>query len=153
MNLQADLQAKIDKFGYTFIGVMSDAKNPGFTYSIGLSKLGMPELIMFGIRAEYAIVMMTSLIEDHRGNSTIPQPTTLATPITEYSNLPAHLIEAKLELAENYAFQAKYFAEDNTLPRKYMQWVWPDTEGRFPWEEDFTLKFRKAQPMLGEAPK
>lgn len=151
--LHYDLQAKIDKFGYTFIGVMSDSVNPGFTYTIGLTALGMPELIMFAVKAQYAVQMLTDLIENHKKAGTVPGPTSRFRPLTELSNLPAHLIVAETEKAEQYAFQAKYYAEERNLKPTYLQWVFPDREGNFPWDKRWDKGFDKAQPLLGVAPK
>lgn len=152
-HIQFDLQAKIDKFGYTFIGVMSDGVNPGFTYTIGLTALGMPELIMFAVPAQYAVQMLTDLIENHKKAGTAPEPTSRFRPMTGLSNLPAHLIVAETEKAEQYTFQAKYYAEALNMKPTYLQWVLPDREGNFPWDKNWDKNFSKAQPLLGSTPK
>ncbi|MEG0063082.1 MAG: DUF4262 domain-containing protein [Pseudomonas sp.] len=145
-----DLLAKIDKHGFTFIGVMSDGRQPGFTYSVGLTAIGMPELIMFAVPMHYAVQMMSELIEKHRQAGTVPMQTTRAEPLMDYSNLPGHLIIADPDRAERFTYQAKYYAEDLGLTPHYLQWVFPDREGNFPWDEHWDTQFNRAQPLLGE---
>ncbi len=51
---------------------------------------------------------------------------------------------------EHFGQAQIYHGSDDEF--EVLQLVWPDSTGKFPWQEGFEEKLRKAQPLLFEAP-
>ena len=51
-----------------------------------------------------------------------------------------------------YLGYANWFYADLPAPYPALQMVWPDPNGVFPWQPGYDARFRRAQPLLGEAP-
>jgi hypothetical protein len=156
MNNQIEhkILADIRTHGFTIIGVGGEYPDtPGFTYTVGLALQGIPEQIIFAMPAHYAAAMFNDWYADVKAGKIVPEATNLGEPCTTYSNLPVHFIKADKEKTEsNYTFQAKFFHEEHSLEGEYMQWVWPDRQSNFPWDENWDKSFDAKQPILGSAP-
>lgn len=146
-DVRLKIGADIARVGFTMIGVMSDGTHPPFTYTIGLTAQGYPEMIMMGLNSEHVAPVFNQYYESLKnGGSEIRGRN------EEYFNLPAYIIEADRELVKEYATQAEQWAEDYGLTPRYIQWVWTDREGHFPWEKTFDLQFSHYQKIMGKAP-
>ena len=69
------IEHDIEKYGVCVIGVFPDVEKhkPGFSYTIGLSQLGFPEQLMFGLRPEIATHFFNTFVEDIRMGSITEQ--------------------------------------------------------------------------------
>lgn len=136
--------ADIEEYGLHIISVTGDGDAPPFCYSIGIGKsLGMPELIVIGIKPALA----TSMI-----NACYRQMAT-GVPFTPGARV-ADLIEGfDCEIGDvapahyrRYMGWALWLYEGSSF--RALQIIYPDMEGVFPWEPQAHQDFRDWQPLL-----
>lgn len=136
----------IHTHGWALQGVFATRENPSppFTYTIGLSFLDHPELIIFGINHDNAAAILNELgrrirdeglvLEDRHRDDTV-------------------LVGLDVELrAVPRSAHSEYFGVANRIlgrgKFKALQIVWPDPEGKLPWEPGYDEKFKAMQPLL-----
>lgn len=120
----------IAKFGVHLIGVFGDEDGPSFTYTIGLTPKFGVELIMAGLRCEYAAAILNAI-------AALDALPALNEPNEAFSNLPVKFCRCDRDLDnlhENYVVQADGFYG---RPVDVVQVVMCDRSGRFPGEPLF----------------
>lgn len=146
--VNAKIRRHIDKHGWAILGVFPTEKDPGpwFTYTIGLTGKGLPELIMVGLSNGQAAPLLNDAAEQLvKGELQIGEPIG-----TLLQDLPAMLIEVDAKGMEKHplnAAKAQYGEQIRAL-----QLVWPDESGLFPWQEGFNPEMKELQPLLGDPP-
>ena len=144
--LKQHMAALIAQHGMAVNPVMG---NPPFAYSVGQHAKGLPELIVFGIPPAFAaplLYQMAAHLEaEHAAGRTVgPGNVDL-----EGYQLPTALIEVPVEAARQYATVADEFSEGQAT---YLQAVWPDRAGLFPWQPGFDTNYSAQQPIIGTPP-
>lgn len=135
----------IERTGWSDIAVFDPTNEiVPFNYTVGLGTLGHPELIIMGMRPDQlhmVLVGAVRLIQDEGERFTA---NTYSTEVLE--GLRVAFLEVLEPLAEPYPMNmvAHLRGEFTAL-----QMVWPDTNDRFPWHEDFEEKFEWRQKLLG----
>lgn len=133
------LREGVAEKGWLVQGVEGTGLYPPWAYTIGLSEYGLPELVVTGLPALEAARLLNDLAAHslHRAPPTPGERVPLrdgrlieAVPLTDP---PAHLVFAV----------ALYGAEIRAL-----QLVHADSQGRFPWSQDFR-DGAGGQPVLG----
>lgn len=144
-----DQQSKnIEKYGFTVQAVFSDGVNPGFAYTIGLTKYGQPELLVFGLPAQAAMHFLNGIVES---SNFAPLSLGEDAVIDDLANLPMGLRIISQAEAGRYCFQVhhRYGKERPT----FMQVVLSDQHGRMPWDALYDKAYMaKMQPELWHAP-
>lgn len=128
---------------------------PHYCYTIGLSKKGVPDLIIIGLAPETAVAVGNRLIMKALANvaGTQAPPFEMNTDLLEvFNGTRAMLVDVPYEHAANRAFFALDYAEAVSKPLKAIQLLWPDRQGRFPFEDGATPSFAAAQPVLKNLP-
>jgi Domain of unknown function (DUF4262) len=142
--LQSRTTANIEKFGLQVIMVGSSDYSPSFAYSIGLYKTyGHSEIICFGLPDTLGHAIINDIVELVKNGEVI-----IAGKI--YDNI---FKDSKAEFLSvddrniDYYFRA---ALNYYEPQKFnaLQLVWTDRNNKFPWEENFEVKFLHDQPLL-----
>lgn len=144
--LKAHMQAIVAKHG---IAVNAVAGAPPFAYSIGQHAKGLPELIVFGIPPAFAVPLLYQLADhleaEHAAGRTVGPGNVLL----DGFNLPTALVEVPVEAARQYATVADDISKGQAT---YLQAVWPDRAGLFPWQPGCDKNFIAGQPVLGTPP-
>lgn len=109
-------------------------------YSIGLSDIGLPEIVTFGLPAAVATHIINDAAKLLREGKLA-----LDTPIDNISTLPLVFKAVTPENAAEYIIQANHRL-NRQLPA--IQMIWPDKESRFPWEKEFDKNFQGIQPHI-----
>lgn len=140
--LRADVATKVRQHGWTAITIL-DPTAP-YTYSVGFTAKGLPELVVFGIAPE---TVREVFGEVHRevlaGRPYRPglyQPEGFGFPVWLLP-IPEPTADTLIRVAI-----AEYGAAEA------LQLVVPDEKGRFPWEEGCDPDFIRVQPLQGQAP-
>jgi len=150
VDIQKKIKADIERVGWSVVSVFSDGEEPGFSYTIGLSRtFSHPEIIVFGIPPEAAHGMCSSIVKNtlRKGGSAIPGPL--------YDNIAdgygIRFIRVDSAFRDQRMLLLKLCYDD---PRKVLalQMVWPDPDNKFPWEAGFDHRYDLAQPLLGKVP-
>jgi hypothetical protein len=128
----------IAKHGWMVQGVFPTEAVPGvpFAYTIGLSAAGLPELVIAGLPAENAAVILNAAARTHLTRQFQPGEV-----IGDAAQVPLFVIaapHAEIQQARNL-----YGDEVSAL-----QLVWPDENGHYPDEPGWTMP-PDAQPLYG----
>lgn len=141
-DVPADLDAMIARYGWGITAVFDPAGiDPPFAYTTGLSKLDLPELIVFGLPGQAAHGLLNIIGRKLKGGEQLP----LNTRLDDIADgFPAVLLAAAREHTDRYMY-----ATSSRYPGyRALQLVWPDPQSRFPWEFGFDEHYRSAQPLL-----
>ncbi len=139
----------IDEYGWALMGVFDpDDEEPSFTYSTGiLETLGDPEVIIFGLKSDTRKWLCNEYGNKLRNGRQLKPDCDIDDFIEGY---PIRLIDVDTTRPEVFADHlcwAHWYYGRRDFPVR--QLVWPDQEGRFPWDPDCGEDFRKLQPLLG----
>jgi hypothetical protein len=141
--------ADVKRVGWSVMLIPEDDEGPGFAYSLGfLHSFGCPEVIVFGLPIEVGhgvINQIGRLMQDGRRFRLDVEENDVA------EGYPSRFLEVGAEHYEEYLGYASWLNRTTEYP--VLQCVWPDRNGRFPWEPDVQPYVRNAQPLLGPIPK
>ncbi|MCH9809123.1 MAG: DUF4262 domain-containing protein [Alphaproteobacteria bacterium] len=142
----------IDQFGWALMGVFDpDNEEPSFTYSTGiLETLGEPEVIVFGLESDTRKWLCNEYGNRLRDGNRFEPNRDIENLVKGY---PVRLIDVDTTRPEVFADHlcwTHWYYGRRDFPIR--QLVWPDKEGRFPWEPDCSEATRRQQPLLGTLP-
>jgi uncharacterized protein DUF4262 len=132
--------------GCHILGVSGDERAPPFAFSIGLFvNYGQAEIILFGLESKLRPPSSTSFTRMRlRARNT---PTAMSPP-TFWSARRCVSSGCRCLLYQNYLGTALWFYRKSPRPVPCLQLVWPDRDGRFPWETGFDAGLKRDQPLL-----
>jgi hypothetical protein len=132
----------IDQSGWHVTGVLPDDEMPGWAYSVGLwHSYRHPEIAIFGLPPNrYGFV---NVIGDAIRDGRRLEPGQPIEGVVAGYGLQVRRVQEKW--SEMFA-QGQSFYRSPGL--NVLQLVWPDPEGKFPWEAGFAERFQDLQPML-----
>ena len=138
-----DLRRVVDRFGWAVLhGGGTGPGDPRWSYTVGLSRLGHPEVIVVGLPFEAAETYLNLVGEAVRAGARF-RPGVVTTALTD-ADSPVVFLEVadtgRLAVAEQFAGSVDA-----------LQLVWPDSTGKLPWEEGHRNP-PHAQPLLGPRP-
>jgi hypothetical protein len=137
--------ANIDKFGLHVISVLGDDEHTPFTYSIGIEQsLGMPELIMIGLKSNVAHSAINECYRLMKEGAAIAPGTCVAGLLG--GDFECLIGKAAPEQVAEYMHWASWLYKSK--PFRAYQIIWPSTTGVFPWEPNANEWFVARQPLL-----
>lgn len=139
----AKLDAIIEKHGYAVQSVMD---NPPMSYTVGLTDLGLPELVMVGV----PIPSMQAIINEAVARMRSTQPFAPGQLQSELANLPlridaVHISQVLGRLYMLIGYEKRRQRQVTEL--KVLQLVWPDQDGRYPDDSGYAMPL-SGQPLL-----
>lgn len=126
----------IEKHGWAVQHVFSgqdSAIYPSISYSIGLSAKRFPELLTFGLPPEVAQTLINTIARQMRDGVLHVKDRLI---LNEVANMPLCLKSVDLIVAGEYALGARRLARENGYSLSFLQVVFPDANGIFPWHPD-----------------
>jgi hypothetical protein len=135
----------IAREGWAAISVFPTTASPGhyFTYTVGLGEHHHhPDLIVVGMTPEVSHGVLNAAYQAIQGGTRF-EPDTYSTEVL------VGLRVAVLEVLEPLGALPMSMCQHLFGRVSGLQLVWPDTEDRFPWDDDFEERFRDRQPRLG----
>lgn len=150
---QAGLLSKIDAFGWTVIAVFAaedEPASPPFAYTIGLSRLGGPELLITGLPGRVSAGILNNLGELVRAGHALGPGRRDG---VLDNGVPLELRPFAAERYQEFLGQLIWFADTFAAGVRpaVLQVVWPDRDGRFPWDAGLEAKYRaefaRTQPL------
>ena len=137
----------IDTFGYSVIAVFPDDETgfPGFAYTVGLTAKGLPELIMTGLHHSQSQPLLRLAAEQQLEEG----PFVIG---NRYDRLIEGMdcaVTAVSEENQENLLRMAYAVMPPGKTLRALQVVWPDSQGRFPWEPGFEERFAQIQRLLG----
>ena len=148
-DFEARTRRHIAQFGWSVVHIAAEVSSPAFAYTLGLwETLAHPELIVIGFRRDTA----HTVLNDCGGR--IRQGEKLRAGMVDQEVLrgyPVVYVDMRPEHAPTWTGAALRHYRAKGIPH-FLQIVWPDRDGRFPWDRGAPEDFRKAQPVLGTPP-
>jgi len=136
--------AAIREHGWFCTHVGADDEGPGFSYTTGFQhSLGAPEIIVFAMKPEIAHAVLWDIFQDLQGGASFPTGQRLN---SVFANLEAVFLPVDGDAYEDHLGWSRWFYRGDDWP--CLQLIWPDRDGRFPWEPDFDPAFVDNQPNL-----
>lgn len=136
--------AQIRSQGWFRTHVLGDAEGPGFSFTTGFwVSAKQPELIIFSTKEDIAHAVFWDLFRDAKGGKRLPigERTDAV-----FGNLPAFVFRVAKKHHRDLLGWSRWFYGGDDFP--CLQIVWPDKQGRFPWEPEFDDHFAGEQPHL-----
>jgi len=138
-------QDHIDRYGWAVTAVFPTDDNPvaPFAYTIGLTAHGYPELIIAGLDAGISQTLLNDLAKRVFDG---------AERFTSGQRISDLLVGYEAVIVEGPATEALHpgtaFARYGKHKVRLQQVVWPDQQGRFPWQAGYAFD-PQVQPTLG----
>jgi len=137
--LQEVVLPRVASSGWLVQAVTGDRLHAPFSYTVGLTGLGLPELVVTGLRARPAAVLLNGVAE-HACHAAPPEHGEVVD-LDDGTRLEA--VDLPHPDAHLFVAQEVYGAAVRA-----MQLVWADDRGRWPWERGHRGG-RGGQPVLG----
>lgn len=127
------------------VALTEDPPTPGYTYTIGFeTRFGHPEVVIFGLQPVAANGLLEMIAMHIDAGGVIPDGMFVGLLDNE---LPAAMLP--VDVAENahlFPGATTFHGHENY---RVCQFVWPDRDGKLPWDEGYDIRLRIAQPVLG----
>lgn len=124
--------------------VISVADKPVFSYSVGLFEhFKHPEIILFGLDSNTSHGLINDAGKRVREGYKYATGCRYGELLKDYDCEFRHVDPARYEGYLNYAL---HYYRGSAFPA--IQLIWPDEQGRFPWESNFDERFRADQILL-----
>lgn len=145
------LHSQIDELGWHNVHIAEENGMPAFAFTLGhFHKQNHPELIIIGLPAETAHELLNIAVVKIVGAKEAIEPYKKYNDFTE--SLSVAFVPVDLEHYGEYLGYANWYYGSMPKPFPVMQMVWPDREGKYPWEPGYDKSFLQIQPILGAMP-
>lgn len=146
-DLHPDARKFVDgvrQYGWIITHVYASDTSPSFSYTTGLCVARtLPEFIVFGLGMNVAHGLLDNLID--KFVSGVEVPTELPIPDL-FEGVDVFLFPTAPKKHAEWMLRTAWFYDTSDFPCQ--QLVFPDNEGRFPWDEDVDPLFEHLQPDL-----
>lgn len=131
------------------VGADEEKKKPGFSYTVGLRMIGLPDIIVFALNPFVARQILNSVIAAWRNEPHLAE--SLAT-LDDVANLPMAFVKLSVDEAEHHMAVTRWYYSIVEGARvrldNCVQMVWSDQKGKFPWSPGFNDKLVGLQSQL-----
>lgn len=117
---------------------------PFYAYTMGLSAKGLPELLVVGLPLAIAQNFLQTIAERMRAGVLRAEDGFI---ITDVASMPLYLKAVDLSTAGEFALGARQLASEHGYPLSFIQVVFPDAKGIFPWQAGCDPAMTKLQHL------
>lgn len=118
---------------------------PEYSYTVGMwHSFEQPEVVVFGLPKDVADELLNALADDAAEGKTFLAGSKHDGVLVGY---PARFLGVPAEQATTHLPLVAWAYEDAATPA--VQLVWPDKQGRWPWDPDVRQGFAAQQPVIG----
>jgi hypothetical protein len=136
----------IHNYGCHLVGILPEENFPQYVFSIGLFvNFGQPEIVIFNPDVNRAAKRINDICRRAASGERFTAGNK-STPFLKHHG--ACLIALPPEIYPEYLGYAMWFYRSLHVPFPCLQFVWPDQEGRLPWEAAAGATFNAMQPVL-----
>ena len=138
----------VQRYGLHIVNVLEEGDFPGFAYTVGVYRtFEHAEILIYGLRKDRAHQILNDLADNLRAGKRYVAGET-------YDDLLEGLsctfrIIPQTHYGEHLGW-ATWFNE--TIDYPAVQLIYPDREGRWPWQDGVSEGFRRHQLVLADAP-
>ena len=145
--IERRVQEDIERFGWHVALVPGEGETPGWAWTLGLfERFEHPELAIFGMPLEDMHRVLNLLGLRVKRGLRLGDGARVAGIFQGYA-LALRQVDARW--VDPFFGNVAWHYERADVP--LLQVLWPDPQGRFPWEDDFDPAWRREQPLLFEA--
>jgi hypothetical protein len=138
----------VEHHGCHVVSVLEEGNLPPFAYTIGLFRnFNHAEVLVYGLPRERAHALLNNARDDVRAGQRFAVGQTYADLLKGYD---CTFRAIPLSQYREHLGWAIWFYDGPEFPA--LQLVWPDREGRWPWQDGVTSGFRSQQLVLADAP-
>lgn len=142
MNLHEKYAADIERCGFTAIGVPSPQGT--FYYSIGLTDLGHPEILISGLAPTNCHGLLWEVVRKIKAGGKFAAGQVDET----IGNFPVAFRYLPESAAQEFCCQALFYYEDQGKTPTFLQMVIADQHGVLPWQDGYDAEYMKYQRHL-----
>lgn len=136
----------IAEHGLHIVHVPDDDDGPGFSFTIGLwENFEQPEIIVFGLPGEVTEELLNAIADEADDGKRFAADSKHDGLLVDY---PVRFFAVPKAAYRDYLGMACWAYEGDDFP--CVQFVWPDKQGRWPWDEAVRDGFRDSQPVLAK---
>ena len=138
--------ANVERYGWhcTSVSTKQGDTEPRFSYTVGLyHSYKQPEFIIFGLDSRVAYPILKILADSAAAGAMYPLDKPCDALVENYE---CAFVEVPRARFNDYVFSALWFYAEQPFP--LYQVVWPDREGRYPWNEGAKPDPQHKQPVL-----
>ena len=136
--------ADVEEHGWHVLKVLADSEGPGFAYTVGLyHSFRHPELIVVGLPPEVAHNVLNIAGEAIRRGMRYSEAVQTSDLFEDRACRFRRMPEGQYP---NYLGWDLWFYDGPAFPA--LQLIWPDQEGRWPWEPTVDPGVREIQPVI-----
>lgn len=143
---ERSIVANVEGYGWhcTSVRPSKGDDSPPYTYTVGLHhSYGQPEFIVFGLSSDVAHDILSLLASAAQAGEMYP----LDTPCGEIiDGFECAFVAVPRSLYREYVYSALWFYANEDFP--LYQLVWPDADGRYPWNQGYRHDPKHPQPVL-----
>lgn len=144
---QEMIRDRVEKFGLAiqFAFPTEEGQGPRFAYTIGMTDIGHPELLVIGLPDELAGLVFNQVHDElrtgQRSGTELVIEKILSVPLQVHATDPGK--------SSTYTIQGDEYYRIRGLKPVYSQLIWPDPAGVYPHQDGFDEDMRQIQPYLG----
>lgn len=140
--VRKDVADMVAHHGWAVLSIHADVDTPPYSYTVGLTEKGLPEIILFGVPPDAAQPVLEILAKELVDGKSYGENTPLTRVFAG--------VNAYLKPVPEIAAREKMWLASEFYPKRMagLQLVWPDEAGVFPWQDGFNENLRLAQPLL-----
>jgi len=143
---EAKTIADVLTHGWHVLKVLEDDAGPGFAYTVGLRhSFGHPELIVVGLAPDVGHALLNLAGESIRQGGRYAEG-------IDYDDLlrghACRFRDVPVSQFRPYLGWALWFYEGPSFPA--LQLIWPDPDGRWPWDPAVDPAIRDLQPVIAD---
>ena len=136
----------IRNHGWFGTHVFSEGDSLAFSYTTGLwLREQAPELVVFSLDQNIAHQILCDIVNDLRNGKAFPRGAYVP---DIFANGGAYFFPVAKRHYRLHFGWSRWFYDGDEFP--CLQLVWPDREGRFPWQDGVAEGYRELQPDLTE---
>lgn len=140
------LLSDVARYGWHVPHIFADESGPGYSFSVGFYlKFGHPEILVMGLSQPVA-TQFINLIGGHLSTGRVFRPRERTNDLAQ--GFECSFIPIAIEHYQYYLGYNIWFYRSLKQPFPALQLVWPDKQGRFPWESDYDQRFFSLQKLL-----
>ncbi|MBD8088759.1 DUF4262 domain-containing protein [Pseudomonas fluorescens] len=144
--IQRMIQDNVNEHGLAIQFVFPTKEHPGpsFAYTIGMTDIGQPELLMFGLPHNLAGMVFNQIHAQIKAGSMTGEEDS----IDELLSVPLLVHSADDTQAAQYTVQCHQYYLGTDKKPVFKQLLWPDTNGVYPHQVGYEEKFKEIQPYV-----
>jgi hypothetical protein len=140
------LLSDVARHGWHVLHVFDPESDLTYSFSVGLYlKFGHPEILVMGLSEEVSRDLINTTAEHIAGGRVFLAGTRTDDLVEGFA---CGFTPILVDHYEQYLGYGIWFYRSLKQPFPAIQLVWPDKQGRFPWEENYDKNFLRLQHLL-----